>query len=140
MLVLVAGTFGLVIGQIRGGRLLHLADLTVHGWGLIASSLAVQLLVALWLVPDPRVPVALDGALLIASYVALMIVVWLNRALIGMWLVGLGILLNLLASVPHGGMLPTTPEALQSAGRAVPPVLPGPGERPLVQSKDIVLP
>jgi hypothetical protein len=140
MLVLLAGTFGLVVGQARGGRLLNLADLKVRGWGLIVIALAAQLLVALWLVPDPRVPVTFGGALLLGSYAALLIVAWQNRMLAGMGLVGIGIMLNVLAAVPYGGWVPTTPEALQSAGRAVPGPLPGPGERPYVQSKDIVLP
>jgi hypothetical protein len=140
MLVLLAGMFGLVVGQARGGRLLNLADLKVRGWGLIVIALAAQLLVARWLVPDPRVPVTFGGALLLGSYGALLIVAWQNRVLAGMWLVGIGIVLNVLVAAPHGGLLPTTPEALQSAGRAVPVPLPGPGERPYVQSKDIVLP
>jgi hypothetical protein len=140
MLVLLAGMFGLVVGQVRGGRLLNLADLRVRGWGLIVIALAAQLLVAIWFIPDPRVPVALDGALLLCSYVALLVVAWQNRVLVGMWLVGIGIALNVVAAIPHGGLLPTTPEALQSAGRAVPAPLPGPSERPYVQSKDIVLP
>jgi hypothetical protein len=49
-------------------------------------------------------------------------------------------ILNVLAAVPHGGLMQTTPEALRGAGRPVPDVLPGPGERPYVISKDVVLP
>ena len=56
-----------------------------------------------------------------------------------MRVVGLGILLNLLAAVPQGGMMPTTPEALRLAGQPAPAVLPPPSARPYVLAKDVVL-
>ena len=102
--------------------MLNLADLKVRGWGLIVIALAAQLLVALWLVPDPRVPVTFGGALLLGSYAALLLVAWQNRMLAGMWLVGIGIMLNMLAAVPYGGWVPTTPEALDELFRVLCPV------------------
>jgi hypothetical protein len=110
------------------------------GWALVALALGAQLLVAWWLGPNASVPVWLVGAVLLGSYLALLVVAWRNRRVGGMWVVGVGILLNTLATLPTGGLMPTTPEALAAAGRPIPGFLPPAGQRPIVEAKDIVLP
>ncbi len=140
MVVLALGVAGLVVGLARGGRLANLALLELRWGGLAILALVIQFVVVHRLMPDPSVSLDLAGALFLVTYLTILVVVWRNRLLPGIWLVGVGVLLNVLATLPHGGLMPTTPDVLQFAGRPVPNQLPGPGERPYVISKDLVLP
>ena len=141
MLVILSGVaVGLGLGLLDGGRPANLGRLELrHGWVFVLA-LLVQLFAALRLAPDPRVPLPLAGGSLWLSYLGVLAGIWLNRRLPGLLVIGLGVLLNVLATTPHGGLMPVTPEALQIAGRPVPATLPPLDARPYVSSKDIVLP
>ena len=141
MLILLAGVVaGIGVGLWRGGRLTNLTGLRLRlGW-LLVLALLVQQVAAKRLLPDPEWPLTAAGAVFLVSYLGVLVVLGLNRRLPGAWLIGLGVFLNVLATLPHGGLMPVTPEALQAAGRPVPSELPGPDARPYVISKDIVLP
>jgi hypothetical protein len=139
-LIFLSGIAGILLGFLRGGRLANLGQLELRGGLIGLVALVVQLIVIFRVVPNRDVPLAIGGALIGLSYVALLVVIWCNRFLPGMWIVGIGICLNLLAAVPQGGLMPTTLDTLRAAGRPVPEVLPAPGERPYVLSKDVVLP
>lgn len=76
---------------------------------------------------------------LVGSLLLLLIFAWKNRELPGFWLLGLGLLLNLVVIVLNGGLMPISPE---SVNRLVPGAPAGAwqvGER-LAKGKDIVLP
>ncbi len=62
-------------------------------------------------IPDRWIPFLLIGSLLTLAVFA-----WLNREKPGMWLLGLGLLLNLLVIVFNGGWMPISPETLLSQG------------------------
>jgi hypothetical protein len=107
---------------------------------MLVVALLLQIATAYRIAPNPSVPLVLIGALLLVSYAGVLAGIWFNRALPGMWLIGIGVLLNVVVTLPYGGLMPTTPDALRMAGRPVPAQLPGAGARPYIISKDIVLP
>jgi hypothetical protein len=65
-----------------------------------------------------RVSDDLAAAGLIFSLILLLVFCWFNRNISGMWLLALGLLLNLLVISVNGGFMPISP---QTASRLVPP-------------------
>ena len=105
---LLAVAAGLGIGLLAGGRLSHLGSRNLRLWPLLIGGLAAQILSA-----------QLDGdtsfALLLASYGLLLAFAAANVVLVGMWLVAMGIAVNLVVIAVNGGM-PVRESALRSAG------------------------
>ncbi|MFQ6057799.1 MAG: DUF5317 domain-containing protein [Anaerolineae bacterium] len=138
MILLVAVILALMIGLARGGSLRQVADLPLHwGWvALLAFALQVFLVYS---------PLETQGRLLspwagilVLSYLLLFAVVWSNRSLSGVAIIGLGLALNLAVIVANGGFMPVTPEALKRAGQA--DLAPSLESGTLVSStKDIIL-
>ena len=58
-------------------------------------------------IPDQWIP-----AILISTQIVLLVFVWLNRQQPGMWVLGLGLLLNLLVISLNGGWMPISPDTL----------------------------
>ncbi|MEO6121190.1 MAG: DUF5317 family protein [Acidimicrobiales bacterium] len=110
-LVLLAAVVGAALGVARRGRPLHGADRRVRLWPLLVGGLAAQLAVAM-----------LDGGglgVLLMSYALLVAFALANLWTVGMWLVGLGVALNLVVIAANQGM-PVRAEALVHAGVAGP--------------------
>jgi hypothetical protein len=76
---------------------------------LIALALQVPLLRAPF---GPVQQVVAAKAVFIFSHLLLLIFVWLNRRLVGIRIVGLGVVCNLLVILANGGLMPITPETL----------------------------
>lgn len=97
------------VSLLRGGTLSNLSEIYARGWWLLFVGLGMQTAanfintreLAVWLV--------------LASYVPLLIVVLINQRLPGMWIVGVGILMNLTVIALNNGM-PVLPEAFALAG------------------------
>lgn len=134
MLLVMSGVAGLLVGWARGGRVGNLGQLNLRFAWIVAIAAMVQIGIVFQALRASNPGLA--GALLIGSYLAVLLVCWLNRAYRGLWLVGLGVLLNLLVVLPQGGLMPVTPEALHLAGRPAPSEVGG----RLIISKDVVLP
>ena len=118
MILLVVLAFALVVGLLRGGKLSQMSDLPLKlGW-LALFAFAMQVYLVHFPAERGGGLFSLRAGVLILSYVLLFIVVWKNRRLHGMWIIGLGLLLNFLAMVANGGYMPITPEALTRAGYA----------------------
>ena len=81
----------------------------------------------------------LHAFLLIGSYVALMLVVWANRRLFGVSVIGLGLVLNLAVMAANGGFMPISKQAIQVAGMRPVDTLPAEGAR-VSRTKDVLLP
>lgn len=64
-----------------------------------------------------------------------LVLVWINRRQPGMWLLGVGLMLNLLVIILNGGFMPISPETLLAMG--IPPDQWAIGQR-LGLSKDLV--
>jgi len=108
LLVLV---ISIVVGWTRGGNLRNLTEIRVRVWWLLP--LGFLLLTASSFVPADNHEAAV--ALILISYLPLLLFVWLNREMPGMWIAGMGILMNFTVIVLNGGM-PVLAEAATIAG------------------------
>jgi len=102
----------LAISLFRGGRLANLADIELHAWWLLVLAVALQ--VGTRFVPASSGGETLGVAMVLVSFGLLMVMVILNRTRPGMWLAGLGILMNFTVIALNGGM-PVMAEAAQVA-------------------------
>jgi hypothetical protein len=138
VILLIVFVGAVVIGLLRGGHLSRIVLLPLRWPGLSLLALAAQLLVIYFPESQRQGLFSVRAALLIASYVVLLLMLWLNRHILGATLVGLGLLLNLAVMLANGGYMPITPQAMQQIGH--PNVASyAPGSRVPV-SKDIALP
>jgi hypothetical protein len=101
----------IVVGWVRGGRLRNLTEIRVRMWWLLP--LGFVLLTASAFAPATRHELAV--ALVLVSYLPLLLFVWLNREMTGIWIAGLGILMNFTVIVLNSGM-PVLTEAVEIAG------------------------
>lgn len=101
----------IIVGWARGGKLRNLTEIRVRLWWLLP--LGFILLAASALVPADRHQLAVT--LILVSYLPLLLFVWLNRDVTGIWIAGLGILMNYTVIVLNGGM-PVLEEAAVIAG------------------------
>ena len=103
----------LALVPLTGGRLSRLGAIRPRGLWLIVAALALQVLViSVW----PTMPHDLAVAGHIVSYLMLGVVVFWNRKIPGMLLLGAGAGLNAFAITINGGTLPASARALRAAG------------------------
>ena len=112
ILVLVAAV---AVGLVAGGSLRRFEDVRLRWWPLALIGLAMQSVGLPFL--DDRLREGVELALLIGSYLPLLVFVWANRRLPGAWLIGLGLLSNFLVISVNGGM-PVTRDAIVASGQA----------------------
>lgn len=99
---------------LRGGKLSNLTEIYIRAWWLLFVGLGLQ--IAAGFVPSGRTySVELAVGLILASLLPLLLVAWINRERSGMWLVGLGVLMNFVVIAINQGM-PVLPEAILLAG------------------------
>ncbi len=108
LLVLV---LSLAVGFLRGGKLRNLTEIRVTSWWLLP--LAFVTLTASSFTPAGQDDLAV--ALVLVSYLPLLLFVWLNRDLTGIWIGGLGVLMNFTVIALNGGM-PVLLAAAEIAG------------------------
>lgn len=109
MLLVIA--ISIVVGLLRGGKLRNLTEIRVTLWWLLP--LGFLLLASSAFVPSDLHD--LGVALVLTSYLPLLLFVWLNRDLAGIWIAGLGILMNFTVILANEGM-PVLEAAAQIAG------------------------
>ncbi len=112
VVILAVATVPLARGNLSG-----LLDLRMRAVWLLGLAFAIQLVLTL-------VPGETSGLRLLAhatSYPIGLAFVWVNRRIPGMLVIGLGALLNGVAVVANGGVMPTTVSALETAGLDVDP-------------------
>jgi hypothetical protein len=109
VLVLLAATF---IALLRGGRLSNFGDIQLKMWWLLPLGFGIQAIASFLPDEDWAHPAAL--ALILSSYVPLVIAVAVNRSKPGMLLAGLGILANFTVIAGNGGM-PVLGDAIRAA-------------------------
>jgi hypothetical protein len=105
--VLLAITIGLVVGVATGGRLSNMAQQTLRFWPLLPLGVLLQLLVEADGVPAPF-------AVLLLSYLYLVVFAAANLHLRGMGVVLIGIALNALVIAANHGM-PVKESAVRAA-------------------------
>ncbi|MGB9301029.1 MAG: DUF5317 domain-containing protein [Anaerolineae bacterium] len=116
-MILIALCLALLLGLVAlGGRASDLTHVQVR-WGWLAP-LAFLMQAYLIFFPAERAGDVLSprSLLLVASQVLLFVVIWQNRHLCGIKVIGLGLLLNSLVMVVNGGFMPITPETLVQIG------------------------
>ncbi len=101
----------IIVSLARGGKLSNLGVIEISAWWLLFVGFALQAVAN-------NLP--LNGSeaaitLLLISYVLLLLVVWLNRAEPGLWIAGVGILMNFTVIALNQGM-PVMAEAITVAG------------------------
>jgi len=101
---------------LAGGRLTRLADVRFRRGGLLLAAFGLQV-VAMALLPDTGS--GWQPWAHILSYVAAGGFVLANRHVPGLWLVGIGGLLNFVAIAANDGVMPASARALEIAGRPV---------------------
>jgi len=102
----------LSMAVLRGGRLTNLGDIELSAWWLLLIALGLQFGTT-WL-PDTDWADGLGLGMVLLSYGLLMVMVLLNRTRPGMWLAGLGVLMNFTVIALNGGM-PVLAEAAEVA-------------------------
>jgi hypothetical protein len=118
--VFVALVFSALVGRVRGGRIRNLLDVEARAWWLLIVGFGLQLVAGL-LPADQR---SLAVALLLVSAVPILIMVAMNRNAPGMWIAGIGILMNFLVIAVNRGM-PVLPASIEIAGGSADAVLSG---------------
>ncbi|MCL5961194.1 MAG: DUF5317 domain-containing protein [Chloroflexi bacterium] len=116
MILLVALVSAVLLAVLMGGKLSGLPRLGLKGGWLMIAALVVQFYAIYFPAGKGSVQFTLASAMLICSYVLLLVAVWRNSHLPGMKVVGVGLLLNLTAILANGGYMPMSPEALIQSG------------------------
>lgn len=92
----------LTIAILRGGRLVNLGDIEMKAWWLLLLAFGLQIGTR-WL-PEESWAEITGLAMVLTSFGLLMILVFFNRGKPGMWIAGLGVLMNFLVIALNGGM------------------------------------
>ncbi len=114
-MILLAGIVAAIaVALLRGGSFKYLSNIQIRWAWLALAALTIQV-VLIRLLPGWSA-----GArfLFPLTHLAILTVAWVNRSLRGMWLLAIGVALNLLVMVVNGGFMPVTPEGLVQAGIA----------------------
>jgi hypothetical protein len=109
--LLVVLIVSILVGVARGGKLANVAEIHARGWFLLFLAFGMQVFANA--LPEGEINWAV--ALILTSYVVLLVTVWLNRALPGALLAGIGIAMNFIVIAWNRGM-PVSTEAISLAG------------------------
>ena len=90
----------LTISMLRGGRLVNLGDIELKGWWLLILAFGLQAATG-WLREDSDTA---GLVMILLSFALLMALVGLNRSKPGMWIAGIGVLMNFTVIAINGGM------------------------------------
>jgi hypothetical protein len=139
MILVAAVLVAVLIGLVRGGSLRRLAELPLRWGSVTLVAFGMQIYTIYFPETTSQGFFSLRGALLFLSYVLMFVVVWQNRRLPGVWVIGAGLLANFAVMALNGGYMPISPEALEQVGHNHRVVSLEPGAR-VRASKDILLP
>ena len=119
--LVVVMSVAVIVALVRGGRLTNLAEIRLKYWWLLPLSFALQ--VGTQLLPNRPWSDSVGVAMVLASYVPLIGLVFGNRDRSGMWLAGIGVLLNFTVILLNGGMPVLTEAAVVASGFSPTPQL-----------------
>jgi hypothetical protein len=118
-MILIALCLAFLLGLVVvGGRVGNLDRIEVRWAWLAPLAFLMQACLIFFPFPAERAGELLGARslLLTLSHVLLFVLVWQNRHVSGIKLIGLGLLLNFLVMVVNGGFMPVTPNALAQIG------------------------
>jgi hypothetical protein len=114
MILLVAVVAGFVAALIRSWiRHEKFMSLNIHGAWLVFAAFLPQYLAMSLQVTRERMPNSWMPYILVGSQLLLIVFVWLNRKQSGMWVMGVGLLMNFLVMILNHGFMPLSPETAQ---------------------------
>lgn len=114
MFIIYAVILGIITGYIAGGRLRWLIHRPLHWNGLAISAFLIQIVIYSGMSFIELVPETIIIILHVISYLILLLFVFLNRKVIGIPIIGIGILLNSLAIFSNGGYMPTPLQSVKN--------------------------
>jgi len=117
MFLLLVLALAVALVPVSGGRLRALSDLRFRAPWLLFASLGI--LVGLLTFPGEENWIR--TALYLATYPLTAAFVIVNRRVPGLWIVGIGALLNFAAIAANGGVMPASAQALRAAGLVADP-------------------
>jgi hypothetical protein len=135
----VAVVAGFLAGSLRAAwfkKEFHVPVLA-YSW-IVLVALIPQILVFQIPATGQWIPLSWAKVILIGSQILLLGFVWANRTQPGLWLLGLGLGLNLLVILANGGLMPISPESASYVYNQTPPQDWIIGSR-LGSGKDIIL-
>ena len=112
--VLVATLLGLALG----GTVRRLSQIQLVRIELFYAAVAFQILAFPFPFLPWRTPEPAAKALWLVSYALVLAATWCNRLLTGVPVVALGTLLNLVAVLANGGLMPALPSAVHGSGNS----------------------
>jgi len=115
MILIWAIVIGIMIGFLRRGNVGNLARLDLHGLWLILIALIAQLLI-FPLGEHPPIISTGAGWVHILSYLLLLAFVLINLRHWQLFIMGVGLILNLVVIAFNGGLMPASENALRAAG------------------------
>jgi len=139
MILVVAIMLSMFVAWLQGGRLSSLGSLSLHWGGLAVAGFAVQT-AFIYQTPTQKMVGrwSWQEFIFMGSYLLLLLAIWANRTTKGVWIIGLGLVLNLVVMAANGGWMPVTPEAIRAVGytHLAPSLVSG---TRVYSSKDIIL-
>ena len=114
MIIGAALILGLIGAWALGADLSRLSTLRFRGEWLVFLALAIQ--VVLFTGGGHGIPERYDAAVHLTSYLLLLLFVALNLRISGFWMMGVGLLSNVIAIFANGGSMPVTLEAWRASG------------------------
>lgn len=118
MLIALLAVLAVLSPVVAGGRLVRLARVEIRGLALPVIALVTQVVIISVL---PQENHHILSAVHIVTYVVAGLFIVVNRAVPGLWLIGLGAGCNGLAIAANGGVLPASADAMRRAGWKVSP-------------------
>lgn len=106
--------FGVLLTAIsRRNPLLLIKHLSFRAPALLLISFFLQILLSVYVnLGHPPIPLLLEG-----TFIAMIVGLLLNRSISGVKLIAIGSLLNVIALIAHGGLMPVSSEAMHAIGR-----------------------
>lgn len=92
----------LAIAILRGGRLVNLGDIEMKAWWLLFLAFGLQ--IGTRYLPEGRWAETAGLAMVLVSFGLLLVLVLANRSQPGMWIAGIGVLMNFAVIAINGGM------------------------------------
>jgi lipid-A-disaccharide synthase-like uncharacterized protein len=131
---------GMLSGLVRAWIMKRkLLPVSLHRNSLAAAAFLPQWLAFYLPATRSEFPTWLASASLIGSQILLLVFVWLNRTRPGFWLLGAGLVLNLLVIAANGGLMPVSPTIVADLNPRISPDILQVGDR-LAWSRNILLP
>ncbi|MCJ7749686.1 MAG: DUF5317 domain-containing protein, partial [Armatimonadetes bacterium] len=115
-MLLDAAVLCIVVGLLAGGRLGRLKALDLRAPWVFILAAAVQVGLMIAGARGTAFGAGVAPALYVLTFVLVLLGIWANRRLPGMWVVGAGVLLNLVVIAANGGSMPVDRSVAVRAG------------------------